>query len=161
MPRRSFGYIVQGSVPSFESVDDFLQKVATIRGRLKGVVLWISMLLLGSNEGEPSEPKIVAGLGKEFNTDEVSGDFNPVEVPSNGSLNFDVKMLEVCDLSTLSVGEKKMEKRKINHLQWNMTCKMITILRLIYVKESAMDVGFEDNVADNTNQNKFLSSLWS
>lgn len=120
-----------------------------------------STLPCDRNEGEPSEPKIVAGLGKEFNTDEVSGDFNPVEVPSNGSLNFDVKMLEVCDLSTLSVGEKKMEKRKINHLQWNMTCKMITILRLIYVKESAMDVGFEDNVADNTNQNKFLSSLWS
>lgn len=61
------------------------------------------------NNGEPFEAKIVLEFGKEFNVDEVYGtessfigslksvnDFNPVEVPSNCSVNFDKRMLEVC-----------------------------------------------------------------
>ncbi|XP_057765250.1 guanine nucleotide-binding protein-like NSN1 [Salvia miltiorrhiza] len=59
------------------------------------------------NADEPSEARIVTELGKEFNIDEVYGsestiigslksvnDFNPVEVPSNSPLNFDMVMLE-------------------------------------------------------------------
>lgn len=64
------------------------------------------------NSEEPSEAKIVSILGKEFNVDEAYGgessfigslksanDFNPVEVSSNGPLNLDMMMLEVCHLS--------------------------------------------------------------
>ncbi|KAL8489861.1 hypothetical protein ACS0TY_025663 [Phlomoides rotata] len=79
-------------VPSFDSVDDFLQKVATVRGKLKkGGVLDIGatarIVLHDWNEGkipyytmpptrnaeEPSEVKVVTKLGKEFNVDEVYG----------------------------------------------------------------------------------------
>ncbi|KAL8494277.1 hypothetical protein ACS0TY_025175 [Phlomoides rotata] len=79
-------------VPSFDSVDDFLQKVATVRGKLKkGGVLDIEatarIVLHDWNEGkipyysmpptrnaeEPSEVKVVTKLGKEFNVDEVYG----------------------------------------------------------------------------------------
>ncbi|XP_009612778.1 guanine nucleotide-binding protein-like NSN1 [Nicotiana tomentosiformis] len=79
-------------VPSFESVDDFLQKVATVRGKLKkGGIVDIDaaarIVLHGwnegkipyytmppsRNEGEHSEVKIVSELGKEFNVDEVYG----------------------------------------------------------------------------------------
>ncbi|KAL8550436.1 hypothetical protein ACS0TY_009028 [Phlomoides rotata] len=79
-------------VPSFDSVDDFLQKVATVRGKLKkGGVLDIGatarIVLHDWNEGkipyytmpptrnaeEPSEAKVVTELGKEFNVDEVYG----------------------------------------------------------------------------------------
>ncbi|KAI3449878.1 hypothetical protein Pfo_006543 [Paulownia fortunei] len=113
-------------IPSFDSVDDFLQKVATVRGKLKkgGIVdvdAAARIVLHDWNEGkipyytmpptrnveEPSEAKIVPELGKEFNVDEVYGgessfigslksvnDFNPVEVPSNCPLNFDMMMLE-------------------------------------------------------------------
>ncbi|KAL1565180.1 Guanine nucleotide-binding protein-like nsn1 [Salvia divinorum] len=113
-------------IPSFDSVDDFLQKVATVRGKLKkgGVVdvdATARIILHDWNEGkipyytmppkrnadEPSEARIVTELGKEFNADEVYGsettfigslksmnDFNPVEVPSNSPLNFDMAMLE-------------------------------------------------------------------
>ncbi|KAG6425419.1 hypothetical protein SASPL_115854 [Salvia splendens] len=113
-------------IPSFDSVDDFLQKVATVRGKLKkgGVVdvdATARIILHDWNEGkipyytmppkrnadEPSEARIVTELGKEFNVDEVYGsettfigslksvnDFNPVEVPSNSPLNFDMTMLE-------------------------------------------------------------------
>ncbi|KAG8370876.1 hypothetical protein BUALT_Bualt13G0028900 [Buddleja alternifolia] len=113
-------------VPGFDSVDDFLQKVATVRGRLKkgGIVdvdAAARIVLHDWNEGkipyytmppnrnaeEPAEAKIVTELGKEFSVDEVYGgessfigslksvdDFNPVEVPSNCPLNFDMKMLE-------------------------------------------------------------------
>ncbi|KAK6788391.1 hypothetical protein RDI58_016916 [Solanum bulbocastanum] len=79
-------------VPSFDSVDDFLQKVATVRGRLKkggivdtdaaarivlhdwneGKIPYYTMPL-SRNEGEHSEVKIVSELGKEFNVDEVYG----------------------------------------------------------------------------------------
>ncbi|KAH6817042.1 GTP-binding family protein [Perilla frutescens var. frutescens] len=113
-------------VPAFDSVDDFLQKVATVRGKLKkgGVVdvdATARIILHDWNEGkipyytmppkrnaeEPSEAIIVTELGKEFNVDEVYGgessfigslksmnDFNPVEVPSNCPLNFDMMMVE-------------------------------------------------------------------
>ncbi|KAL6502953.1 Guanine nucleotide-binding protein-like nsn1 [Orobanche hederae] len=79
-------------VPSFDSVDDFLQKVATVRGKLKkgGIVDVASaarIVLHDWNEGKipyytmppkrnvevPSEAKIVSELGKEFDADEVYG----------------------------------------------------------------------------------------
>uniref|UniRef100_A0A0V0IJJ5 Putative guanine nucleotide-binding protein-like 3-like n=1 Tax=Solanum chacoense TaxID=4108 RepID=A0A0V0IJJ5_SOLCH len=79
-------------VPSFDSVDDFLQKVATVRGRLKkggivdtdaaarivlhdwneGKIPYYTMPP-SRNEGEHLEVKIVSELGKEFNVDEVYG----------------------------------------------------------------------------------------
>ncbi|KAJ8559357.1 hypothetical protein K7X08_003415 [Anisodus acutangulus] len=93
--------------PVFDSVDDFLQKVSTVRGRLKkgGIVDIVAaaarIVLHDWNEGmngvggEHSEVKIVSELGKEFNVDEVYGsessiigslksvDFHPVEVSDN------------------------------------------------------------------------------
>ncbi|OIT07148.1 PREDICTED: guanine nucleotide-binding protein-like NSN1 [Nicotiana attenuata] len=79
-------------VPSFDSVDDFLQKVATVRGKLKkgglvdidsaarivlhdwneGKIPYYTMPP-SRNEGEHSEVKIVSELGKEFNVEEVYG----------------------------------------------------------------------------------------
>ncbi|KAK4756556.1 hypothetical protein SAY87_006683 [Trapa incisa] len=77
-------------LPSFDSVDDFLQKVATVRGKLKkgGIVdveASARIVLHDWNKGkipyytmppsrksdEASEVKIVSKLGKEFNIDEV------------------------------------------------------------------------------------------
>ncbi|VVA96775.1 unnamed protein product [Arabis nemorensis] len=113
-------------IPSFEAVDDFLYKVATVRGKLKkGGLVDIDaaarIVLHDWNEGKipyytmppkrdqggHAESKIVTELAKEFNIDEVySGEssfigslktvneFNPVEVPSNGPLNFDETMME-------------------------------------------------------------------
>ncbi|KAK9726485.1 hypothetical protein RND81_05G218500 [Saponaria officinalis] len=82
-------------VPSFDTVDDFLQKVATVRGKLKkGGLLDIEavarIVLRDWNEGkipfytmpptrnqgevpESEEAKIVSALGKEFNVDEIYG----------------------------------------------------------------------------------------
>ncbi|KAL3328343.1 hypothetical protein AABB24_035801 [Solanum stoloniferum] len=79
-------------VPTFDSVDDFLQKVAMVRGKLKkgGIVdvdaaarivlhdwnegkIPYYTLPPTRNEGEHSEVKIVSELGKEFNIDEVYG----------------------------------------------------------------------------------------
>ncbi|KAL2945503.1 Guanine nucleotide-binding protein-like NSN1 [Bienertia sinuspersici] len=81
-------------VPSFDTVDDFLFKVATVRGRLKkgGVVdvdAAARIVLHDWNEGKipyytmpptrnqgevsVSETRIVSELGKEFNVDEVYG----------------------------------------------------------------------------------------
>ncbi|KAG6385358.1 hypothetical protein SASPL_154191 [Salvia splendens] len=79
-------------VPSIDSVDDFLQKVAMARGKFKkgGVVdidVTARIVLHDWNEGkipyytmppkrnadEPSEARIVSELGKEFNIDEVYG----------------------------------------------------------------------------------------
>ncbi|KAL3850054.1 hypothetical protein ACJIZ3_011936 [Penstemon smallii] len=109
-------------VPSFDSVDDFLQKVAIARGKLKkgGIVdvgAAARIVLHDWNEGkipyytmpptrnvdDVAEAKIVTELGKEFNVDEIYGgessfigslksvdDFNPVEVPKNCPLNFDM-----------------------------------------------------------------------
>lgn len=77
-------------IPSFDSVDDFLQKVATIRGKLKkggavdveaaarivlhdwneGKIPYYTMPPT-RNPGDPLEAKIVSELGKEFNVDEV------------------------------------------------------------------------------------------
>ncbi|KNA13572.1 hypothetical protein SOVF_115450 [Spinacia oleracea] len=81
-------------VPTFDTVDDFLFKVATVRGRLKkggivdvdaaarivlhdwneGKIPYYTMPPL-RNKGEvpDSETKIVSELGKEFNIDEVYG----------------------------------------------------------------------------------------
>ncbi|CAH2054712.1 unnamed protein product, partial [Thlaspi arvense] len=113
-------------IPSFEAVDDFLYKVATVRGKLKkGGLVDIEaaarIVLHDWNEGKipyytmppqrdqggHAESKIVTELAKEFNIDEVySGEssfigslksvneLNPVEVPSNGPLNFDETMIE-------------------------------------------------------------------
>ncbi|KAF5745964.1 guanine nucleotide-binding protein-like NSN1 [Tripterygium wilfordii] len=76
-------------IPSFDLVDDFLYKVATVRGKLKkgGIVdveAAARIVLHDWNEGkipyftmpptrkqEPSEANIVSELGKEFNIDEV------------------------------------------------------------------------------------------
>ncbi|KAG7014456.1 Guanine nucleotide-binding protein-like NSN1 [Cucurbita argyrosperma subsp. argyrosperma] len=77
---------------SFDTVDDFLQKIAVIRGKLKkgGIVdveAAARIVLHDWNEGkilyytmppvrsqvEPSEARIVSELGKEFNIDEVYG----------------------------------------------------------------------------------------
>ncbi|GMJ00675.1 nucleostemin-like 1 [Hibiscus trionum] len=77
-------------IPGFESVDEFLQNVATVRGKLKkgGIVdveAAARIILHDWNEGkipyytmppvrnqeEPSEARIVTELGKEFNVDEV------------------------------------------------------------------------------------------
>ncbi|KAF4386969.1 hypothetical protein CsatB_024933 [Cannabis sativa] len=77
-------------IPSFETVDDFLQKVATVRGKLKkgGIVDIESaarIVLHDWNEGkipyytmppvrsqdEPTEAKIVTELGKVFSVEEV------------------------------------------------------------------------------------------
>ncbi|WCJ38107.1 Guanine nucleotide-binding protein-like NSN1 [Euphorbia peplus] len=79
-------------IPAFETVDDFLQKVATVRGKLKkggavDVEATARIVLHDWNEGkipyytmpptrvqeEPAEAKIVSELGKEFNIDEVYG----------------------------------------------------------------------------------------
>ncbi|MED6110977.1 Guanine nucleotide-binding protein-like nsn1 [Stylosanthes scabra] len=77
-------------IPSFDSVDDFLQKVASVRGKLKkggvadveaaariilhdwneGKIPYYTMPPV-RDEGEVSEPKIVSEFGKEFNIDEV------------------------------------------------------------------------------------------
>ncbi|CAA2946927.1 guanine nucleotide-binding -like NSN1 [Olea europaea subsp. europaea] len=228
-------------VPSFDSVDDFLQKVATIRGRLKkGGVVDIdaaARIVLHDwntgkipyytlppirNEGEPSDEKIVAVLGKEFNIDEVYGgessfigslksvnDFNPVEVPSNGPLNFDEKMLEddvsLPDLNqskdsgdqvgngedhSMESGDEEGGKEKTESTNSRQNKKLYTEEGMLNTKlrkaekkrrkkenkssamehdmdndydfkvdyarkESAMDVGDEDDKADDTNQNKF------
>ncbi|CAN4093637.1 unnamed protein product [Withania somnifera] len=92
-------------VPTFNYVDDFLQKVAMVRGKLKKGESLMLMLLQGSFC--TTGMRIVSELGKEFNIDEVYGsessiigslksvdDFNPVEVPSNKPVNFDDNMLE-------------------------------------------------------------------
>lgn len=77
-------------IPSFDSVDDFLQKVATVRGKLKkggivdveaaarivlhdwneGKIPYYTMPPT-RNQGDPSEATIVTELGKAFNIDEV------------------------------------------------------------------------------------------
>ncbi|CAK9162382.1 unnamed protein product [Ilex paraguariensis] len=79
-------------IPSFEAVDDFLQKVAIVRGKLKkgGIVDVDSAARIvlhdwnegkipyytmppTRNEGKPLEAKIVSEFGKEFSVDEVYG----------------------------------------------------------------------------------------
>ncbi|XP_028805153.1 LOW QUALITY PROTEIN: guanine nucleotide-binding protein-like NSN1 [Neltuma alba] len=77
-------------IPSFDSVDDFIQKVATVRGKLKkggivdveaaariilhdwneGKIPYYSLPPV-RNQGRPSETKIVSEFAKEFDVDEV------------------------------------------------------------------------------------------
>ncbi|KAD3338406.1 hypothetical protein E3N88_33927 [Mikania micrantha] len=79
-------------IPSFTSVDDFLSKVANVRGKLKkggsldtvaaariilrdwneGLIQYYTMPPT-RNEGETMEAKIVPELGKAFNVDEICG----------------------------------------------------------------------------------------
>ncbi|XP_021273937.1 guanine nucleotide-binding protein-like NSN1 [Herrania umbratica] len=113
-------------IPGFHSVDEFLQNVATVRGKLKkggivdveaaariilhdwneGKIPYYTMPP-ARNQGEPSEARIVAELGKEFNVDDVyttessfigslksADDFHSVEVPPSHTPNFDETMLE-------------------------------------------------------------------
>ncbi|CDP03856.1 unnamed protein product [Coffea canephora] len=113
-------------VPSFDSVDDFLQKVATVRGKLKkGGIVDIdatARIVLHDwnegkipyytmpptrNDGEPSEAKIVSEFGKEFNVDEVYGN----ESSFIGSLKSvsDFNPVEVPSNSPVNFDEKMLE----------------------------------------------------
>lgn len=113
-------------VPSFDAVDDFLQKVATVRGKLKkGGIVDIDaaarIVLHDWNEGkipyytmpptrnvgEPSEAKIVSEFGKEFNVDEVYGN----ESSFIGSLKSvsDFNPVEVRSNSPLNFDERMLE----------------------------------------------------
>lgn len=113
-------------VPSFDAVDDFLQKVATVRGKLKkgGIVdidATARIVLHDWNEGkipyytmpptrnvgEPSEAKIVSEFGKEFNVDEVYGN----ESSFIGSLKSvsDFNPVEVRSNSPLNFDERMLE----------------------------------------------------
>ncbi|KAA8543470.1 hypothetical protein F0562_021035 [Nyssa sinensis] len=113
-------------LPSFDSVDDFLQKMATVRGKLKkgGVVdveAAARIVLHDWNEGkipyytmpptrnqdEPIEANIVSELGKEFNIDEVYTS----ESSFIGSLRSsdDVNHVEVPPSCPLSFDEKMFE----------------------------------------------------
>ncbi|CAL5424972.1 unnamed protein product [Camellia sinensis] len=113
-------------LPSFDSVDDFLQKVATVRGKLKkgGIVdveAAARIVLHDWNEGkipyytmpptrnqdEPTEAKIVSELGKEFNIDEVYSN----ESSFIGSLKSfdDVKHVEVPPNCPLTFDEQMVE----------------------------------------------------
>ncbi|KAK6937662.1 GTP binding domain [Dillenia turbinata] len=113
-------------IPSFDTVDDFLHKVATIRGKLKkgGIVdveATARIILHDWNEGkipyytmppsrnqdEPSETKIVSELGKEFNIDEVYG----TESSFIGSLKSldDFQPVEVPPNNPLNFDEQMIE----------------------------------------------------
>ncbi|KAM7521799.1 hypothetical protein LguiA_011701 [Lonicera macranthoides] len=116
-------------LPTFdsESADDFLQKVATVRGKLKkggiadvdaaarivlhdwneGKIPYYTMPPT-RNEGEPSEAKIVPELGKEFDVDEVYGN----ESSFIGSLKSlgDFHPVEVPPNPPLDFDEKLLEE---------------------------------------------------
>ncbi|KAL6968051.1 Guanine nucleotide-binding protein-like nsn1 [Sarracenia purpurea var. burkii] len=113
-------------LPSFDSVDDFLQKVATVRGKLKkggivdveaaarivlhdwngGKIPYYTMPPT-RNQGESFEAKIVSELEKEFNIDEV---YNS-ESSFIGSLKScdDVKHVEVPSNCPLNFDEQMLE----------------------------------------------------
>ncbi|XAR60985.1 hypothetical protein NMG60_11034551 [Bertholletia excelsa] len=113
-------------LPSFDSVDDFLQKLATVRGKLKkggvvdveaaarivlhdwneGKIAYYTMPPT-RNQGEPSEAKIVSEFAKEFNIDEVYGS----ESSFIGSLKpvDDVKHVEVPSCGPLNFDEQMLE----------------------------------------------------
>ncbi|XP_074317260.1 guanine nucleotide-binding protein-like NSN1 isoform X2 [Silene latifolia] len=117
-------------VPSFDTVDDFLQKIATIRGKLKkGGILDVDtaarIVLHDWNEGkipfytmpptrnqgelpESEEAKIVSALGKEFNIDEVYG----TESSFIGSLKSvdDFSTVEVPPNCPMSFDEQMLEE---------------------------------------------------
>ncbi|GMI73501.1 nucleostemin-like 1 [Hibiscus trionum] len=113
-------------IPGFQSVDEFLQNVATVRGKLKkgGIVdveAAARIILHDWNEGkipyytmppvrnqeEPSEARIVTELGKEFNVDEV---YN-TESSFIGSLKStdDFHSNEVPSIHPLKFGETMLE----------------------------------------------------
>ncbi|XP_009788644.1 guanine nucleotide-binding protein-like NSN1 [Nicotiana tabacum] len=117
-------------VPTFDSVDDFLQKVATVRGRLKkgGIVdvdaaarivlhdwnegkIPYYTLPPTRNEGEHSEATIVSELGKEFNIDEVYGSESSI-IGSLKSVN-DFNPVEVPSNHPVNFDENMLE----DHLQ--------------------------------------------
>lgn len=132
-------------LPNFSSVDDFLQKVATIRGKLKkgGIVdveAAARIVLHDWNEGKipyytlpPTregvdlETKIVSEFGKEFDIDEVYKsesfigsltsveDSQHVEVPPSFPPNFDEQMLED------NVEPKQVEHKETNQVDEPMT----------------------------------------
>ncbi|KAF7132351.1 hypothetical protein RHSIM_Rhsim09G0001800 [Rhododendron simsii] len=102
-------------LPSFDSVDDFLQKwppSGLTQSLLAFFVLFPDKIPYYTmpatrNQEEPSEAKIVSELGKEFNIDEIYSsessfigslksfdDVKHVEVPPNCPLNFDEQILE-------------------------------------------------------------------
>ncbi|KAF3435999.1 hypothetical protein FNV43_RR23091 [Rhamnella rubrinervis] len=113
-------------LPVFDSVDDFLQKVATVRGKLKkGGVLDVEaaarIVLHDWNEGkipyytmppirneeEPAEARVVSELGKEFNIDEIyNGESSFI-----GSLKSvdDFEPVEVAPNQTLNFDEDMLE----------------------------------------------------
>ncbi|KAK9282154.1 hypothetical protein L1049_005066 [Liquidambar formosana] len=113
-------------LPTFDSVDDFLQKVATVRGKLKkggivdveaaarivlhdwneGKIPYYTMPPT-RNQGEPLEAAIVSELGKEFNIDEV---YNS-ETTFIGSLKSvdDFNPVEVPSSHPLNFDEKMLE----------------------------------------------------
>ncbi|KAH0635140.1 hypothetical protein KY290_037049 [Solanum tuberosum] len=113
-------------VPTFDSVDDFLQKVAMVRGKLKkgGIVdvdaaarivlhdwnegkIPYYTLPPTRNEGEHSEVKIVSELGKEFNIDEVYGSESSI-IGSLKSVN-DFNPVEVPSNRPVSFDDNMLE----------------------------------------------------
>ncbi|KAI4354019.1 hypothetical protein L6164_002920 [Bauhinia variegata] len=113
-------------IPSFDSVDDFLQKVASVRGKLKkgGVVdaeaaarivlhdwnegkIPYYTMPPDRNQGEPSEARIVSEFSKEFNIDVV---YN-TESSFIGSLKAvdDFNPVEVPSSGPLNLDEKMFE----------------------------------------------------
>ncbi|XP_055813040.1 guanine nucleotide-binding protein-like NSN1 [Solanum dulcamara] len=113
-------------VPTFDSVDDFLQKVAMVRGKLKkgGIVdvdaaarivlhdwnegkIPYYTLPPTRNEGEHSEVKIVSELGKEFNIDEVYGSESSI-IGSLKSVN-DFNPVEVPSNRPVNFDDKMLE----------------------------------------------------
>ncbi|KAK9987304.1 hypothetical protein SO802_032255 [Lithocarpus litseifolius] len=119
-------------LPSFDSVDDFLQKVATVRGKLKkggvvdveaaarivlhdwnqGKIPYYTMPPI-RNQGEPSEAKIVSELGKEFGIDEVYD----TESSFIGSLRSvdDLNPVEVPSSCPLNFDEDLLENDEPKH----------------------------------------------
>ncbi|KAK4731796.1 hypothetical protein R3W88_024784 [Solanum pinnatisectum] len=113
-------------VPTFDSVDDFLQKVAMVRGKLKkgGIVdvdaaarivlhdwnegkIPYYTLPPTRNEGEHSEVKVVSELGKEFNIDEVYGSESSI-IGSLKSVN-DFNPVEVPSNRPVSFDDNMLE----------------------------------------------------
>ncbi|CAL1411979.1 unnamed protein product [Linum trigynum] len=114
-------------IPSFDTVDDFLQNVATVRGRLKkGGIVDIeaaARIVLHDwntgkipyytmpptrNQEEASEAKIVSELGKEFNIDEAYNGESSF-IGSLKSVN-DFLPVEVPSSSPLNFDESMLEE---------------------------------------------------
>ncbi|CAI9107458.1 OLC1v1006811C2 [Oldenlandia corymbosa var. corymbosa] len=117
-------------IPSFDSVDDFLQKVATVRGKLKkggivdinaaarivlhdwneGKIPYYTMPPTRSDEGN-SEAKIVSEFGKEFNVDEVYGNESSI-IGSLKSVD-DFNPVEVPGNSPFNLGDQMLEDKTL------------------------------------------------